>query len=893
VKLTKEPLAKSYDPSGVEDKWYAYWLEKGYFHADENLHAPPYTIVIPPPNITGSLHIGHAFNNTIQDILIRWKRMDGHNALWLPGTDHAGIATQYVVERKLAQEGLDRRELGREEFIRRIWQWREESGHTIINQLKKLGASCDWERERFTMDEGLSAAVRKVFVQLYRDGLIYRGDYITNSCPRCLTVLSELEVEYREVEGHLYYINYPLLGSEDSLTIATTRPETMLGDTAVAVNPYDKRYHNVTGKAVLLPVAEREIPVIADSYVDTAFGTGALKITPAHDLNDFLVGVNHDLPQVKVIGEDGKMTPDAGKYAGLDRYECRSQLLQELEEKGYLLKVEDYRHKVGHCYRCSTPVEPLLSKQWFVSMESLAEPAIKAVKEGRIKLIPSMWEATYYEWMNNIRDWCISRQLWWGHRIPAWYCEDCNEITVSEVDPAACEYCSSEKITQDPDVLDTWFSSGLWPFSTLGWPEKTQDLKTFYPTSVLVTGFDILFFWVARMIFFGLKAMGEVPFSHVYIHGLVRDIEGKKMSKTRGNIIDPLETMDAYGTDAFRFTLAAFAAQGRDIKLSEKRIEGYRKFCNKLWNAARFVLMNAEGFDPQTTPLQGISPQEMELADRWILSRLNGTILEVRRAMEEYKFNDAANIIYHFIWHEYCDWYIELVKGRLQHDGHRRHLAQTVLIHVLRESLELLHPIMPFITEELWQQIPGAGESIMVTRYPEGYPEWMDAEAERDMKLLQDVTMAVRNIRGEFNVPPSQPVDVVVKPGDDAAMDLLNEHSHYITGLAAIERLEVGMQVSPPRLSASAVVGGLDVFVPLEGLLDFEEEASRLEKELARQRKELQKVERKLSNRDFLNKAPPEVVGKEREKQASMVENMEKLNQHLDRVRKLLSESRE
>ena len=891
--MAKEPLAKSYDPAGIEDKWYEFWLQKGYFHANEHSSDSPFTIVIPPPNITGSLHVGHAFNNTIQDIIIRWKRMDGFNALWLPGTDHAGIATQYVVERMLAEEGLNRKELGREEFIRRVWQWRKESGHTIINQLMKLGSSCDWERERFTMDEGLSAAVRKVFVQLYREGLVYRGDYIINSCPRCLTVLSELEVDYQEVDGHLYYVKYPLVESEESLVIATTRPETMLGDTAVAVNPHDERYQQVTGRKVLLPVAEREIPVIADPYVDVAFGTGALKITPAHDPNDFMVGMNHDLPRVKAIGEDGKMTSEAGKYAGLDRFECRSRLLQELEDKGYLQKTEDYRHKVGHCYRCSSVVEPLLSKQWFVSMQALAEPAIKAVEEGRIKLVPSMWEATYYEWMNNVRDWCISRQLWWGHRIPAWYCDDCGEITVSEKDPTSCEYCSSGKITQDEDVLDTWFSSGLWPFTTLGWPEKTNDLKTFYPTSVLVTGFDILFFWVARMIFFGLKVMGEVPFQHVYVHGLIRDAEGQKMSKTKGNIIDPLETMSAYGTDAFRFTLAAFAAQGRDIKLSEERIEGYRKFCNKIWNAARFVLMNAEGFDPQLSPLQNISPGEMELADRWILSRLNGTIQEVRAALEEYKFNDAANILYHFIWHEYCDWYIELVKDRLQQDGHQRHVAQTVLVHVLRESLELLHPIMPFITEELWRQIPGTGESIMITAYPKGYREWMDAGAERDMKLLQDVTTAVRNIRGEFNVPPSRSVDTTVKCEKEEPLELLTLYSAYVARLAGIGKLETGKQSVAPRLSASAVVGGLEVFVPLEGLLNFEEEAARLEKELAKQEKELLKIERKISNADFLAKAPPEVVNKERTKQAVMSENREKLSAHLERVRKLLAEAEE
>ncbi len=891
--MTEEPLAKSYDPTGIEDKWYRYWLEKGYFHADEHSQKPPFSIVIPPPNITGSLHVGHAFNNTIQDIIIRWKRMDGFNALWLPGTDHAGIATQYVVERKLAEQGLDRKNLGREEFINRVWQWREESGRTIINQLTKLGSSCDWERERFTMDEGLSAAVRRVFVQLYKEGLIYRDDYITNSCPRCLTVLSELEVDYKETEGHLYYIKYPLTGNGDDLVIATTRPETMLGDTAVAVNPQDERYTGLVGKNVLLPVAEREIPVISDPYVDIGFGTGALKITPAHDPNDFQVGLNHELPQVKVIGDDGIMTQEAGGYAGMDRFQCRTELVKELKEKGYLLKIENYSHKVGRCYRCSTVVEPLLSKQWFVKMDTLAEPAIRAVREGRVKLIPSMWEATYYEWMENIRDWCISRQLWWGHRIPAWHCQECGGITVAEENPQGCEHCSSARIVQDPDVLDTWFSSGLWPFSTLGWPRDTEDVKTFYPTSVLVTGFDILFFWVARMIFFGLKFMGDVPFHHVYVHGLIRDAEGKKMSKTRGNIIDPLETMDVYGTDAFRFTLAAFAAQGRDIKLSEKRIEGYRKFCNKIWNAARFVLMNAKGYDPGATPLNSILREEMELSDRWILSRLNSVIHEVRRSMEEYKFNDTANILYQFIWHEYCDWYIELVKDRLQDDGRDKEVAQAVLIHVLKESLELLHPIMPFITEELWQQVPGErqGESISITPYPRGDGKWADARADREMKLLQDVTTAVRNIRGEFNVPPSIRIETLVKSNENGSMELLTSYSSYISRLAGIETLEVGPQVQPPRLSASSVVEGLEVFVPLEGLLDFNEETSRLEKELAKNQKDLASIDRKLTNRDFLAKAPPEVVNREREKQAAMRENVEKLIAHLERVRKLSAET--
>ncbi|RMF87397.1 MAG: valine--tRNA ligase, partial [Nitrospinota bacterium] len=645
--MTAKRLEKRYDPHQIEEKWYRFWEEQGYFHADPSSSKPPYAIVIPPPNITGSLHMGHALNNTLQDILIRWKRMQGFNTLWLPGTDHAGIATQYVVEQQLARQGLTRQQLGREEFLKRVWEWRKESGGTILRQLRKLGASCDWQRERFTMDEGLSRAVREVFVTLYEEGYIYRDAYIINWCPRCLTALSDLEAEHEEVQGHLYYIRYPLATGTGSLTVATTRPETMLGDTAVAVHPEDPRYTPFIGQEVLLPLTDRKIPVIADSYVDPEFGTGVLKITPAHDPYDFEVGNRHHLPRLRVINDDGTMNSEAGAYQGLDRFACRERVIQDLTAQGLLEKVEPYTHSIGHCYRCRTIVEPLLSTQWFVRIKPLAEPAIAAVREKRIRIIPPQWEATYFNWMLNIKDWCISRQLWWGHRIPAWYCQQCSQITVARETPTRCQHCHSADLVQEEDVLDTWFSSGLWPFSTLGWPERTADLQTFYPTSVLVTAFDILFFWVARMIMFGLKFMGDVPFRDVYIHALVRDAEGQKMSKSRGNVIDPLTVMERYGTDAFRFTLAAFAAQGRDIRLSEERIAGYRNFVNKIWNAFRFSLLHFSSEEPLSPELP---TQTLELADRWILSRLARTTGEVNTALEEYRFNDAAGVLYQFFW---------------------------------------------------------------------------------------------------------------------------------------------------------------------------------------------------------------------------------------------------
>ncbi|MCA1990417.1 MAG: valine--tRNA ligase, partial [Desulfarculus sp.] len=727
-------LEKSYEPREVEERWYRYWEENQLFRADPASPKPPYSIVIPPPNVTGQLHLGHALDNTLQDILCRFKRMRGHEVLWMPGTDHAGIATQNVVERELAKEGLSRHDLGREKFIERVWQWKEEYGGKIINQLKRLGASCDWSRTRFTMDEGLSRAVREVFVRLYDEGLIYRGDYIINWCPRCHTALSDLESEHEPVQGGLYYIRYPFKNGKGHLTVATTRPETMLGDTAVAINPADPRYQDLADDTVILPLMNREIPVIKDGYVSLDFGTGALKVTPAHDPNDFELGKKHGLPALRVMDDSGRINAQGGAYAGLDRFEARKKVLADLEALGLLEKQEPLAHNVGHCYRCKTMVEPILSQQWFVKVEPLAAEALKAVQEGRTRIVPAMWTKTYYEWMTNIKDWCISRQIWWGHRIPAWYC-DCGEMIVSRTTPETCPKCKASALRQETDVLDTWFSSGLWPFSTMGWPDQTPELAKFYPTSCLVTGFDILFFWVARMMMLGIKFMDRPPFHDVCIHALVRDAQGQKMSKSKGNVMDPLIIMDQFGTDAFRYTLAAFAAQGRDIRLSEERIAGYRNFVNKLWNAARFTLMNLEG-DLEADP--GLEPS---LEDRWIISRVNRAAAEAAAAIEDYRFNDAASALYQFTWHEFCDWYLELIKAPLYNaaDPARQAATRRTLREVFSRLLRLLHPLMPFVTEELWQRLPGAQGSIMRAPWPEGQPGDLDPAAEADLGLVMEV----------------------------------------------------------------------------------------------------------------------------------------------------------
>lgn len=885
--MSSDLLEKGYESHDVEKRWYEYWQQEHLFDAGQSDTPDNFSIVIPPPNVTGVLHMGHALNITLQDILCRYMRLRGYNVLWMPGTDHAGIATQNVVEKKLAAEGLDRHRLGREKFIEAVWKWRAEYGSAIIGQLKRLGASCDWNRERFTMDEGLSRAVRKVFVQLYNEGLIYRGSYIINWCPRCRTALADLEVEHEELDGNLYYIRYPFPGDEEGLVIATTRPETMLGDTAVAVNPDDERYWNTKADRVILPLVDHEIPIIKDSYVDMSFGTGALKVTPAHDPNDFEIGSRHNLPSVKVIGDDGKMTSDAGIYEGMDRFECRKAVVQALEDRRLLLKIEPLKHAVGHCYRCKTVVEPNLSDQWFVKVKPLAEKAIEAVKNGSTNIIPSMWANTYYDWMYNIKDWCISRQIWWGHQIPVWTCEDCGEVICTVETPSMCTRCESSRLIQETDVLDTWFSSALWPFSTMGWPDQTPLLKTFYPTSVLVTGFDILFFWVARMMMMGIHFMGDVPFKDVYVHALVRDENGQKMSKSKGNVIDPLTIIDQYGTDAFRFTLAAFAAQGRDIKMSEQRVEGYRHFVNKLWNAARFSLMHIKEGSA------GVDQQNISLPDRWILSRLHQVADDVADALNTYRFNDAAGSLYQFIWHELCDWYLEAVKPVLYGNcGAERQKATTgVLWHVLKNTLILLHPFMPFVTEEIWQKLPGTCLSIMKASYPSGQLDSdgirKDVQAEAHMQLMMDIISGIRNIRGEMNISPSQLLSATVHASDPLVMETIEAHKDIILQLARLESLAVVESGERPKSSATSIVTGAVIFVPLGGIIDFEKEAARLEKELVKLNKELNSVSRKLNNEDFLGKAPDEIIEKVKEQHKLLVEKQHKLETNLEKIREL------
>jgi valyl-tRNA synthetase len=888
--MASKVLDKSYDPHQVEEKWYHYWEERGYFRADENSEQRAYSIVIPPPNVTGVLHIGHALNNTLQDILIRFKRMEGYNVLWMPGTDHAGIATQNVVEKQLLEEGLDRHTLGREKFIERVWKWKEQSGGTIIGQLKKLGASCDWSRERFTMDEGLSEAVKEVFIRLYQEGLIYRSHYIINWCPRCQTALSDLEVEHEEALGKLYHLKYPFKESDHFVVVATTRPETMLGDTAVAVNPEDERYQGVIGKKVVLPVVNREIPIIADPYVDIEFGTGCLKITPAHDFNDFEIGLKHGLEQIKVIDEAGRMNENAGPYQGKDRFECREEIVEDFERNGILIKIEDYHHVVGHCYRCKTIVEPNLSLQWFVKAKPLAKTAIEAVRDDRTRIIPEVWEKTYFEWMENIRDWCISRQIWWGHRIPAWYCEQCGEVIVSKQTPTSCSKCRSNRLTPETGVLDTWFSSALWPFSTMGWPKETKELKRFYPTSVLVTGFDILFFWVARMMMMGLKFMGDVPFRDVYIHGLVRDERGEKYSKTRGNVVDPLDLIDRFGADALRFTLAALTMPGSDLKLSESRTEGYRHFANKIWNASRFSLMNLEKFNVDEMT-QEVPPKEFSLPDRWIRGRLNQVIREVRRSLEDYKFNEASHVLYQFIWHEFCDWYLELTKLYLYQEGgkKRRKLTQRTLLEVLDAVLRLLHPFMPFITEEIWQQLPQRkeNESVMIAEFPKPDQRYDDEQVADEMGLIIEVTNALRNLRGEMNHPPGEQIVVLFRTKNEEVEKRLREHQSFIQFLALVKKFKFGQDLEKPLYSAFTVVRDIEIFVPMDRSR-MEEEAKRLQKEILKIEKESAFVMKKLSNEQFLSKAPREVVEEVKAKASEFRSQREKLEESLNKIKKMI-----
>jgi valyl-tRNA synthetase len=906
--MTRE-LAKGYEPHDVEKRWYAEWEGKGWFRAAATSDKPAYAIVIPPPNVTGALHMGHALNNTLQDILCRWKRMQGYNVLWMPGTDHAGIATQNVVERQLAAEGKDRHDLGREEFIERVWRWKAESGGQIIGQLKRLGASCDWERERFTMDEGLSRAVRTVFVKLYQDGLIYRDNRLINWCPRCHTALSDIEVEHEDKKGHLWHIRYPVTGEPGKyLVVATTRPETMLGDTAVAVHPEDDRYRHLIGRHVTLPLIGREIPVVADEYVELEFGTGVVKITPAHDFNDFEVGLRHGLDRINVLDESGVVNAAGHQYEGMDRFAARTRVVAELEAAGLLEKIDDHAMAVGGCYRCKTVVEPYLSLQWYVKVGPLAERALAAVKDGRTRILPRQWENTYYDWMENIRDWCISRQIWWGHRIPAWFCDHCGEITVSMDDPSCCAKCGSDEIRQETDVLDTWFSSALWPFSTMGWPDKTPELGTFYPTACLVTGFDILFFWVARMMMMGLHFMDEVPFRDVYIHALVRDAQGQKMSKSKGNVIDPLTIIEQYGTDAFRFTLAAFAAQGRDIKLAEERIAGYRNFCNKVWNAARFTMMNMEGFDPDSMKLENLTLSE---SDKWILHRLNETARETNRALAEYRFNEAAMGLYQFTWSEFCDWYLELSKMDLYgSDSERKQSTRYVLWYTLENLLRLLHPFMPFISEEIWQALPKDGSktvqgsrfsvennepettnhepaSIMQATYPE-YRENLSYPAEAaDMERVMAVVSGIRNIRGEMEVPPSKQIVVILSCGSGESLRLMKHNEGSIIGLARISDLAIGQGIEKPEDASIQVAGDVQIYVPLKGLVDVAAEEERLLKEIGKIGREIEMFSRKLESPAFIDRAPAVIVAKERQKLAEVTEKMGVLEESLEKIRKL------
>ncbi len=930
-------LDKRYEPKAVEEKWHKYWIEKGLFRADASSPSTSFAMVIPPPNITGSLHMGHALNNTLQDVLTRYKKMTGFEVLWVPGTDHAGIATQNVVERVLRAEGLERKDVGREALIKRIWKWREDSGSTIVNQLKRLGAGCDWSRERFTMDPGLSEAVKEVFVSLYKDGLIYRDNYMINWCPRCETALSDLEVEHKDDKGRLYYIDYPLEDGKGSLTIATTRPETMLGDTAVAVSPEDERYKGFIGKNLILPLVERKIPVIGDEYVDSSFGTGALKITPAHDPNDFLIGHKYGLDMPQVIGHDGTMTGEAGSdFAGLDRFVCRKKVVERLKQEGLLVKVEEHDHAVGHCYRCDTVIEPLIKLQWFVKMKPLAAPAIEAVRDGRIKFIPKGWENTYFSWMENIKDWCISRQIFWGHRIPVWYCGKCSgdkihvvfrdtvspdssdekplqggnysllrsqgfspaqidenadkyiietverdKMIVSKEAPEKCPCCGGNELIQDPDVLDTWFSSGLWPFSTMGWPKKTKELEKFYPTSVLVTSFDIIFFWVARMIMMGIKFMGDIPFSDVYIHALVRDADGQKMSKSRGNVIDPLIMMDKYGTDALRFTLVALAAQGRDIKLSEERMEGYRNFVNKLWNASRFVFMNLEDGKNYNDDTSMVCSDL--LMDRWILSRFRMTVRDVRSSIEEYRFNEAASLLYQFIWHEYCDWYIEASKPILNGESGEdaKEACRSVIFNLLKDILRMLHPFMPFVTEEIWHGM-GHEESILLSGYPEVREELIDNEAIVEADFIMELIKGVRNLRFELNIPLNAEVKLAYVEGGGASESIVKREEYLVKRLAKVSSIEGSN--GRPASSIPLVIKDVELFMLLDGAVDLKEEERRLKKGRDKALKELDMIERKLANKGFLEKAPKDVVAKERKKAAELSEKIGRFKDQIERI---------
>lgn len=874
--MSKE-LAKQYNPAEVEDRTYKFWCDNKYFHAEVDPSKKPYTIVIPPPNITGQLHMGHALDNTLQDILIRWRRMQGYEALWLPGTDHASIATEAKIVEAMRKEGVTKEDIGRDEFLKRAWAWKDQYGSRIIEQLKKMGSSCDWDRERFTMDEGCSKAVKEVFVNLYNKGLIYQGKRMVNWCPHCKTTISDAEVEYEDQAGHFWHLRYPFKDGSGYVELATTRPETMLGDTAVAVNPNDDRYKDIIGKTLILPIVHREIPVVADDYVDIEFGTGVVKITPAHDPNDYEVGLRHDLEIIDVMTDDGHIAEGWGKYSGMDRYECRKEIVKDLEAEGALIEVEDYNHNVGTCYRCHSTIEPRLSKQWFVKMEPLAKPAIDAVKEGKVKFVPERFNKIYYHWMENIKDWCISRQLWWGHRIPAYYCADCGEVTVSKENVIKCPKCGSAHVEQDPDTLDTWFSSALWPFSTLGWPDKTPELEYFYPTNTLVTGYDIIFFWVARMIFSALEHTGQVPFDTVLIHGLVRDAQGRKMSKSLGNGIDPLEIIDEYGADALRFTLATGNSPGNDMRFSDDKVKASRNFANKLWNAARFVLMYlGEGYQ-----YPGL-PEKLALEDKWIISKVNTLAKDVTANLEKFELGVAIQKLYDFIWDVFCDWYIEISKIRLQ-SGEDADTAKAVLVYVLTDILKLLHPFMPFITEEIYQAIPHDTESVMISKWPE-YDENLNfASEEQQVEKIMQAVRAIRNRRAEMNIPPSRKAAVFVET-DDA--DTFRYGAEFIKRLAYASEVTVSGAFEDLGNIVTVITDSAKIFIPMGELVDFEAERKRLQKELAAAQDKLDFINKKLSNPGFVNKAPEKVVNQNREDAAKLEEKIAGIQDSLDSLGK-------
>ena len=871
-------LAKQYDPKDVEDRIYKFWLDGKYFHAKCDPEKKPYTIVIPPPNITGQLHMGHALDNTLQDILIRYRRMQGYDALWLPGTDHASIATEAKIVEAMRQEGISKDDIGREGFLKRAWEWKEKFGGRIIEQLKKMGSSCDWDRERFTMDEGCSKAVKEVFVNLYNKGLIYRGERIVNWCPHCLTSISDAEVEYEDQAGHFWHLRYPFKDGSGYLELATTRPETMLGDTAVAVNPNDERYKDIVGKTLILPIVHREIPVIADDYVEMDFGTGCVKITPAHDPNDFEVGLRHNLEVIDTFTDDAHIKPEWGKYAGMDRMEARKAIVEDLEKEGAIVKIEDYSHNVGVCYRCHSTIEPKVSKQWFVKMEPLAKPAIDCVKNGEVKFVPERFDKTYYHWMENIKDWCISRQLWWGHRIPAWYCDECGEVVVSKETPTACSKCGCTHLTQDPDTLDTWFSSALWPFSTLGWPDKTPELAHYFPTNTLVTGYDIIFFWVARMIFSSVENMHERPFDTVFIHGIVRDAQGRKMSKSLGNGIDPLIVIDRYGADALRFTLATGNSPGNDMRFSDEKVGASRNFANKLWNAARFILMNL-GEDEKAPHI----PEELALEDKWILSLFNNLTREVTDNLDKFELGIAVQKLYDFIWDVFCDWYIEISKIRLNSgDEKAAQTARDMLVYIMSNTLKLLHPFMPFITEEIWQTLPHEGGSIMISEWPVYKDEYNFSVEEQEMDRIMEAVRAIRNRRAEMNVPPSKKAKYYIAT---AHKDTFEKAGIFMQRLASCSEAEIGDSFEIDD-AVCIVTTDAKIYIPLGELVDFEKEIARLNKEKEKVLKDLEFIDKKLNNENFVAKAPKAVVDGQREAAQKLRDKIAMIDESIEKFQK-------